>query len=463
MNLTLADACRAMKAQCSPAMQGDAVVRRAQHDSRQVEAGDLFFCIPGERVDGHEYASEALARGAVAVVTERDVAGLDAARVMRVENSVVALGQLGVRWRDRTGAAVVGVTGSAGKTTVKEILAAVLQQAGPTARNRLNLNTQIGLPESLLAATGRERFWVMEAGISKPHDMDDLGAVLRPDLAVIVNVGPGHVEFLGDVRGVARCKSRLLAYLTPGGRGLVSADYPELVEEASAVRPDLVLFSVRGADAPYRGRYLGPVGEDSGRFRLALDGEEVDAVLPWRGAFMAESLIAAAAAGHLLGLGSAQIVEGLRQAVPAEHRFIRTRAGGWTVIDDAYNANPLSMAAALEAAAEAAAGGPLVLVLGEMRELGGGAVMVHEELGRRAAAAGCRSLYWIGGQEEAVRRGLEEAGFRDGFRPVRTPAEFMGIWRAAEAGAAAGVILFKGSRSNRLEQYVAAFTEELAG
>ena len=194
----------------------------------------------------------------------------------------------------------------------------------------MNLNNQIGLPLSMLAATGEEAFWVMEAGISHAGDMDELGAILEPDVALILNVGPGHAAGLGD-RGTAYYKARLLSYLAPGGMAVVSADYPELVREARAVHPELVFFSAAGRQVDYRASYVTPAGEDKGLFRLWLDGVSLDVEAPFRGAFGAENVIAVAAVAHRLGLTPDEIAAGFAGALLPKQRFpVRRWAGGWS-------------------------------------------------------------------------------------------------------------------------------------
>ena len=195
----------------------------------------------------------------------------------------------------------------------------MLAVRGKTARNALNHNNQIGMPCTVLNTDGDEDFWVIEAGISHAGDMDELAPVIRPDLGLILNVGPGHTEGLGD-RGVAWHKARLLAHLAQGGLGLVSADYPDLVREAGATGAKLRFFSAGAHEVEYRADYVGPAteagGEDAtrGLYRLWLDGVRCDAVTPFQGAYGAENSIAVAAAAHLLGLSPAEIAEGLGRA-----------------------------------------------------------------------------------------------------------------------------------------------------
>ncbi|WP_300125821.1 UDP-N-acetylmuramoyl-tripeptide--D-alanyl-D-alanine ligase, partial [Desulfovibrio sp.] len=409
----------------------DRILTRAVTDSRDASPGALFVCVPGARVDGHDFAASAVERGAGAVLATRPLPEV-AARgvpVLVVEDAVRALGRLAAYWRDRTTAKVVCVTGTAGKTTLKETLAAILAVRGKTARTPLNHNNQIGMPCAVLDTDGDENFWVMEAGISHEGDMDELASVLRPDLALILNVGPGHTEGLGG-RGVAWHKARLLAHLAPGGASLVSADYADLVAEAEATGAKPVYFSAARGDVPYSAR----MGEGSGSFRLELAGEGMEVETPFRGAFGAENAIAAAAAAHFLGLDADEIRRGFAAATLPPQRCARKKVGPWRVIDDTYNANPLSMRRMLEAAAAEAeaASLPLVTVLGEMGELGAESAKHHEDLGRRLGGRGGAAIFWKGGHGGEVRAGL--AAHPDAFKrwtPVNGPEDFAAAWKAA--------------------------------
>lgn len=262
--------------------------------------------------------------------------------VLLADNSVAALGRLGHgvarrlpgqgRGRDRHGGQN-HPEGTSGPYFGRD--------AAPRPASPLNLNTQIGLPVSMLGADGDEAFWVMEAGISHAGDMDELGPVLEPDLAVILNVGAGHVQGLAG-KGVARCKAALLKYLAPGAQALVSADYPDLVREARALCPAAVYFSTTGKQMPYRAAYLG-LGEDGrGRYRLRLDGESLDVALQSDRPLRGGKRYRRGGAAHLLGLSAEEIARGLEGAALPAQRFARLSVPGWTVIDDSYNANPLS-------------------------------------------------------------------------------------------------------------------------
>lgn len=430
-------------------------------DSRAVRPGTLLVCLAGEHADGHDYALQAQAAGAAAVLGTRPAQAMpEGIRIpyLRVEDAVRALGRMAACWRSRcTDVRVIAVTGTAGKTTVKELLAQTLSLEGKTARNAANLNNQIGLPLSLLAADGDEKYWVMEAGISHDGDMDELGEILRPDVALILNAGAGHTEGLG-ARGVAWHKARLLRYVPQGGLCLISADYPDLVREARAVRGDLLYFTAEGRPLQFRGAPAGNEGE-LGRYRLNLDGRACDVLAPFRGSYGAENCIAVAAVATLLGLSPDTIARGLAGASLPAQRFVRKQAGPWRIIDDTYNANPLSMTRMLDAAAELASGEGtcLVAVLGEMRELGELAVREHERLGRHLAEVRPAAVFWKGGQADAVRAGLEQGGYAGLFCTPADAGDFCARLRETAGGTPhGGLVLFKGSRSNALEEWLSA-------
>ncbi|MFP5259340.1 MAG: UDP-N-acetylmuramoyl-tripeptide--D-alanyl-D-alanine ligase, partial [Acidobacteriota bacterium] len=302
--------------------RGNPVIEAVRIDSRAVSPGCLFVCIPGARLDGHNFAAEAVAKGAAAVLADRPLVGLpEGTPVLLVRDTVAALGKLARSWRERVGARLVAVSGSAGKTTVKELTASILSKMGPTAKNYKNFNNNIGLPLSMLEAGEADLTWVMELGISAPGEMEPLAAIAEPDVAVIHNVGPAHLEALGDVAGVAVEKTKLFKALRPGGTALASMDYPELWAAAKAVRPDVVALSTKGGPAPYRAKYLGAISEGRGRFFLKLRDLELDVVTPLTGGHFAENILAAAAAAHVLGAAGEHISSGLATAVMPEQRF----------------------------------------------------------------------------------------------------------------------------------------------
>lgn len=463
MRLSLAEIRAALAAEGDLNARAETIATGVVRDNREVTAGDLFVCIPGSRVDGHDFAAAAARVGAAAVLAQREVFDVPSSvPVLRVDDTVKALGRLAAFWRSRTRAKVVGITGTAGKTTVKEVLAQILSAHGLTACTAKNHNNQIGMPLSVLAAAEDAAFWVMEAGISHPQDMEELAPVLRPDIGVVLNVGAGHTAGLGQ-RGVAWHKARLLAHLAPGGTGLVSGDYPDLVREARAVCRNLLFFSAAGRPMPYRGAYKGPGENGRGAYRLSLDGSALDVEAPFRGSYGTENAVAIAAVAHLLGLSDSAIAEGLAGATLPEQRFQIRRLRGWQAIDDTYNANPLSMARMLDAAAELAGGAPLYCVLGEMGELGDLAEVEHERLGRHLGRVRPGVIFWRGGNLTALRAGLDAENYAGPVIPVADAAQFLREMDAALPPAGTGVVLFKGSRCNRLEEFFSAFAAREEG
>lgn len=428
-------------------------------DSRKVTKGDLFFCLSGEYADGHDFAEDAVKNGALAVIGTRDP--FDGEKVgtpvLVVRNAADALAKIAAAHRARANGTVICVTGTSGKTSVKEALASVLSVAGETAKNPVNLNNQIGLPLSMLNASEDAAYWVMEAGISRPGDMDELGVMLRPDIALILNVGAGHVQELGD-RGVPHHKARLLKYLMPDGDCVVSADYPGLVREAEAYQVAITRFSALNEDEVYFASYQGPEKNARCTFRLSMDGTAVSVSAPFLGAYGAENVAAIGAVAHILGMTAEEIADGFAAAELPGQRFALREAGEFLIIDDSYNANPLSMRRMLEAAAgmAAARGSDLVLVLGEMKELGPDSPEYHAALGRDVAELSPRALIWKGGYGEAVVKGLRDAGYAGPFTLVADAPSFTAAFTAL--GVHSGLVLFKGSRSNKLEELIAALT-----
>ncbi len=438
-------------------------VSRIQTDSRLVEPGDLFVCIPGERFDGHSFAREAVHKGAAGVVVERPLMDLHSEIPMiLVQSSVQALGLLAAEWRERFAGQVVAVTGTAGKTTVKEIVASILATGGTVGRNYKNWNNEIGVPQSILGFTGREDHWVLEAGISRSGDMEVLGRILRPDVAVITNVGAAHLEGLIDLEGVAREKMALASFVQPGGKLVVSADYPQL-EQAHRLAPQLevVRFSLSGREARYRSSKGIPDSDSETRYDLDLDGRACAVQTGLFGTHAQENILAAASTAHELGFDCAAIQDGVKQACIPEHRSQIMRIGPYVLIDDSYNANPLSMRCALDSAAELAGEDPLILVLGQMKELGDRSRSAHEELGRMAARARPDVVFFSGEDHDAVRTGFEAEGGGGAMLMADTRDDFLKLWRKNRIRK--GTILVKGSRGCGLERYVTALTQELQG
>lgn len=431
--------------------------RRATIASGEAGEGDLFFGLPGTRVDGGEFAAEAIAKGAWGAVVstsllsshffphggEKGEVGEGAGGwVFAVEDPLAGLQALARAWRRELGARVVGVTGSVGKTSVKDIARALLP--GRVHANRENLNTEIGLPLTVLEAPADTDLLVLEMAMRGPGQIAELAAIAEPDVAVVTNVGPVHVELLGSVEAIAAAKAEVLAALPPGGAAVVPAEAGEL-EPHLAAAPRLLRFGPGGDVEAAESR----VAEGVTEALVATPAGSARFHFPFTEAHNLTNALAAIGAGVALGAPLAEMAD--RAANIGFSRFRGERielADGIVLVNDCYNANPVSMRAALDHLASLE-GARRVAVLGEMAELGPEAAAYHGEVGAHARAAGIDVLVGVGGPARA-------------YAPdelVGTPAEAAELLAAQlEPGDA---ILVKGSRSAGLEA-VAELLQEAA-
>jgi UDP-N-acetylmuramoyl-tripeptide--D-alanyl-D-alanine ligase len=405
--------------------------RRAVIDSREVEEGDLFVGVKGENVDGGRFAEQALEAGAWGVLTTRAPSTEHRAPVLTSPDPLKALQRLAREWRRELGAQVVGVTGSTGKTSTKDILAALLRPGLRTHANRENLNTEVGLPLSILEADPGTQALVLEMAMRGEGQIAELTEIAEPDVGVIVNVGPVHLELLGTVERVAAAKAELVRDLAPGSACVVPAAEPLL---QAHLRRDLDTWT------------FGPGGEvtlvalHEGRAEIEARGERHHLELPYTEHHNLLNTLAAVAAARALGVRPEGPV-GVQFSLRGE---IVELPGGVTVVNDCYNANPMSMRAALEHLAESPAERRLA-VLGTMAELGPEADAYHEQIGRRAAELGVDVLVTVG------REALPYAGgFEGETHAVATPEEAAGLLE--ELAGPGDRVLVKGSRSVGLER-----------
>jgi UDP-N-acetylmuramoyl-tripeptide--D-alanyl-D-alanine ligase len=407
--------------------------RRGIIDSSEAGAGDLFFGLRGERVDGGEFASAAIAGGAWGAVLGKDRAeGLDGAWIFAVDDPLAALQALARAWRRELGAPVVGVTGSVGKTSVKDIARALLP--GRVHANRENLNTEIGLPLTLLEAPADTELLVLEMAMRGPGQIAELAAIAEPRVGVITNVGPVHVELLGSIEAIAAAKAEILAALPAGGTAVVPVEAGELEPHLGAA-PGLLRFGPGGdVDAVDR-----RVADGVTEALIATPAGEARFHFPFTERHNLTNALAAIGAGVALGASLEEMAD--RAANIGFSRFRGERLefrDGIVLVNDCYNANPVSMRAALDHLASID-GGRRIAVLGEMAELGPDAAGHHREIGTHARAEGVDLLIGIGEQARAY----------DPDELVGDPAE------AAELLAAqldpGDTILVKGSRSAGLE------------
>ncbi|HZP65289.1 MAG TPA: UDP-N-acetylmuramoyl-tripeptide--D-alanyl-D-alanine ligase [Rudaea sp.] len=413
-------------------------------DSRKPVPGALFVALAGENFDGHAFLPQAEAGGAAAALVAR-VGEVDLPQIV-VDDTLLALGRLAGAVRERRHARVVGITGSNGKTTVKTLAASILAQHGKTHVNAGNLNNEIGLPLSLVALPEDARYAVLEMGAGKPGDIAYLAAIARPEIGLVNNIAPAHLERMGTLAGIAETKGAIYAALPPHGTAVINADdaFADTFAAMAGARRILRFGLERPADVRAE---LGASGTPS-RFALHLPDASIDVALPLPGRHNVANALAAASIAHALGVPAETIKIGLETAAPVAGRLVRHELPqGWTVIDDSYNANPGSTAAAI--ATVAAEPGENWLVLGDMRELGDDAERLHAGVGELARASGFARLYAVGPLAAAAARtfGARGAHFADQAALVA----------ALSAALKPGVcVLVKGSRGSAMERVVAA-------
>ncbi|MCW8925844.1 MAG: UDP-N-acetylmuramoyl-tripeptide--D-alanyl-D-alanine ligase, partial [Xanthomonadales bacterium] len=408
-------------------------------DSRKVAPGMLFAALPGRTFDGHDHVDQALESGAAAALVCKDLqAGLP---TLKVTDVLKALGTLAAYWRTQCPARVVGITGSNGKTTVKEMIASILQLTGDVLATEGNFNNELGLPLTLFQMDEGDEYAVLEMGASKPGDIAYLARIARPDVGVITNIGPAHLQGFLNIEGVAAEKGELYAALSNGGAAVINAAEPWLD----------IWQQVNNADTTY---YFN--GENSHVRATRNDAEVlVDTPvgnfplrLPLPGEHNLANALAATAVCIALGVPLADIKRGLEAVKPVPGRLsIVPTKGGWTVIDDTYNANPASLYAALQVLA--GQGGEPWLVIGDMLELGADSRKMHAEVGDAARSLGVKRLFAVGEATQATVDTFGEMAVHFDSREALTRA----LHEQLKPGVAC---LVKGSRSMGMEQVVHA-------
>jgi UDP-N-acetylmuramoyl-tripeptide--D-alanyl-D-alanine ligase len=432
------------------AMHGGAVAfTGVTTDSRRVAAGDLFVALSGERFDGNEYVREAAAKGAVAALTSRVVDAAMPLPQVVVGDTRAALGRLAAHWRNKFALPVVALTGSNGKTTVKEMLASILAAfcgaRSPVLATQGNLNNDIGMPLTLLELREHHRYAVIEMGMNHAGEIDYLTRIARPSVALVNNAHRAHVGLLGSVDAIAKAKGEIYAGLAPSGIAVVNEDdaFQSLWKDQNAGRRIVSFGLAESADvrASYEGREL----------RVVTPVDAFVVGLQVAGEHNVRNALAACAAAYALEIPLHAMQAGLAAFAGVPGRLQRRGTpGGGVVIDDTYNANPESMKAAVRVLA--AEPGRRVFVMGDMGELGSAARELHAEVGEFARSQGLDALLALGADSEAAATAFGEGGrhFSDG----------QVLLEAARAEAALGAtVLVKGSRFMRMERVADALAQ----
>jgi UDP-N-acetylmuramoyl-tripeptide--D-alanyl-D-alanine ligase len=427
------------------------VTGRVTLDSRAVEAGDLFVAVAGERVDGHDFLGAAATAGAVAALSARPDGALP---TVVVDDPVAALGRLatGVHARLTAGGLrTLGITGSSGKTSTKDLLGQVLAAAGPTVSPPGSYNNDIGLPLTVLDADEATRFLVLEMGSRGPGHIARLCRIARPQVGVVLNVGSAHLGEFGSPEGIARAKGELVEALPEDGTAVLNADDPRVIGMAPRTAA-AVLTTGRGADADVRASDVTLDAAARPRFTLVASGEAHPVALQVVGEHQVANALSAAGAALAVGMPPAEVAAALSTA-GSRSRWrmeVDRRADGVTVVNDAYNANPESMRAALAALA-GLPGDRRIAVLGAMAELGADAAAEHERLGRDAVAVGVDLIVAVGADAVGIAEGAAAAGRREGEESVHVPDRAAAFQLLSEVLRPGDVVLVKASRSYGLE------------
>jgi len=417
-------------------------------DSRTVGPGQLFFAVKGERLDGHDFAEQALEKGAIAAVVRKDQLGRypEKARLLAVEDTLTALQTLARAVRKLWGKPLIAVTGSAGKTTTKEAIAHVLRARFRVQKSQGNFNNHFGLPLMLLKLEPESEAAVIEMGMSHAGEIRALAKIAQPEIGVVTNIAPVHLEFFDSLAGIARAKYELIESLPANGAAVLNADDDYVSQFGRDFKGKVLMYGTR-ATADVRAERIQSKGTGGTEFDVVIGGVREPATLPLVGKHNVLNALAAVAVGLERGMKPAEAVVALGTLAPADRRGQVLQVGNITVIDDCYNSNPKALHAMVDALAGMAAQRRIV-VAGEMLELGPAGEEMHRQAGQHIAEKKIDVLLGVRGLAQAMVEEATEAGMRAEF--MASPEE-TGEWLARETRDG-DVVLLKASRGVKLEK-----------
>jgi UDP-N-acetylmuramoyl-tripeptide--D-alanyl-D-alanine ligase len=417
-------------------------------DSRTIQPGELFFAVKGERLDGHDYVHQALERGAISAVVRKDQLARFTVKtcLLAVDDTLVALQTLASAVRRLWGKPVVGVTGSAGKTTTKEAIAHVLASRFRVLKSEGNFNNHFGLPLMLLKLQPEQEIAVIEMGMSHAGEIAALAKIAHPDIGVVTVVAPVHLEYFNSIADIARAKYELIESLPHHGTAILNAD-DEYVSQFGRDFKGKVIFYGTHRPADIRAEHIESRGAEGSEFDLVVNGHRERAELRLVGAHNIHNALAAAAVGVERGIPLSEVIGSLATLTPAEKRGQVVQVGNIKVVNDCYNSNPKALEAMVDALATMPAKRRIV-VAGEMLELGPTGEQMHRASGKHIADAKIDVLVGVRGLAEPMVEAARAAGMRAEF--VATP-EQAGEWLAREAKDG-DVVLLKASRGVKLEK-----------
>ena len=417
-------------------------------DSRTVGVGELFFAVKGERLDGHDFVNAALERGAAAAVVRKDQLNRYSAksRLLAVDDTLAALQTLATAVRKVWGKPLVGVTGSAGKTTTKEAIAHVLASRCRVLKSEGNFNNHFGLPLMLLKLEPEHDVAVIEMGMSHAGEIRALAKIAKPDIGVVTNVAPVHLEFFDSIAGIARAKYELIESLPASGTAVLNADDEYVSQFGRGFKGRVITYGTK-ATADVRCENVRTCGAEGSEFDVVVAGGREHTRLPLVGEHNILNALAAVAAGLARGMKPSDAVAALATLAPPDKRGQVLQLGNITVINDCYNSNPKALKAMVDALAAMKAGRRIV-VAGEMLELGPSSEAMHRAAGQHIAEKKIDVLVGVRGLAQAMVEGARQAGTQAEF--VTTPEE-AGEWLARETRNG-DVVLLKASRGVKLEK-----------
>ena len=447
-------------------LRGNDTIPHITTDTRKIAAGDLFIALRGENFDGADFAADALHKGAAAVLVNAPLSvsvqkGLKNAKgvVLTVPDTLLAYQAIAHAWRMKFDIPVVAITGSNGKTTTKDLTAAVLSGRGTVCRTAANYNNEVGLPLTLLGITEDDTAAVVEIGMRGLGQIAALAPVAAPNIGIVTNVCEVHMELLGSIENIAKAKAELVEAIPVGGTVLLNADDERVAAMRSMAADGVrVLTYGLGADADIRAEAL-RLAAGGSQFMVTWGNERHDYSIPLAGRHNVSNALAALAAGFVLGCTPQEMQAGLRTLTPTKMRYEVHEIGARRFINDAYNASPSSMCAAIETTASLYHG-RRIAVLGDMLELGAAAEEAHREIGKRVAELGFAALVTYGEQARWMHKAAEAAGCSVCYHAESHEAAAKYLREMLVDG---DTVLFKGSRGMKMEQIIALLTEEEAG